>query len=118
MEPISFNTGIKNVVFSRFDSAHQGQTITGEVYEGEIFHGLALFVSEFDGSETEDKETGRCLFTFSLCWRGVWESRIYFKDGEYRGSELMQLAELWQHIEDVFKMNIRAKFPGNNYPDE
>lgn len=116
-QPISFNCEIYNLLYHRFVDAHQGHCITGEVYEGYIEENRVLFKSKNTDSETERKEDGRCLFTFSFCWRGVWEGRVYFKDDEYWGAELSQMSRLWSMIVDHSKMSIKAKYPGSYYHD-
>lgn len=45
--------------------------------------------------KTFDKD--KCLekLNGSFCWRGVWEGRLYFTDGEYWGEDIQELSELY-----------------------
>lgn len=57
------------------------------------------YLNKHDSGDHEDfsEENSRMLFNGSYCWRGVWESRIYFPDGEeYWGSELMDMARIFK----------------------
>lgn len=56
-------------------------------------------------------------FYGSMCWRGVWESRIYFPDGEeYWGEELKGIADLWEKcVEPWCKEYLKKAQPHLNY---
>lgn len=45
----------------------------------------------------------RVLFSFQFIWRGCWESRIYPSAGEYWGSELRTMADVWDKLAPVLK---------------
>lgn len=62
-------------------------------------------------------EDCRNLFSFSFCWRGVWEGRIYFKDSEYWTEELKTMNELWTKIEQLLKEKIKQDNPDYTYED-
>jgi hypothetical protein len=60
----------------------------------------------------ETFEEGKCLkkLSGSMCWRGVWEGRLYFTDQEYWDEELAELSALFSdHIEPWAKDFIREK---------
>lgn len=46
----------------------------------------------------ELNEDCRCLFEFSIVWRGCWDDRIYFKDDEYICEELELMTNFWKEI--------------------
>jgi hypothetical protein len=50
----------------------------------------------------------RCLFEFSICWRGVWDNRIYFKDDEYWAEELEEMSNFWKEIELLLQEQIKC----------
>jgi hypothetical protein len=63
-----------------------------------------------------DEDVSKYYFKGSICWRGVWESRIYFpNDEEFWGRELIDMAE-------VFKNNImpwaKSVLEGGKYMNE
>lgn len=63
---------------------------------------------------TDDEEQAKILFHYSFCWRGVWEGRIYFPDGEeYWSEDLAIIAAVWTKIEAEMKVHIRAVNPDN-----
>lgn len=45
----------------------------------------------------------RCLFEFSIVWRGCWDERIYFKDDEYFSEELEVIANFWKEIGELLR---------------
>ena len=52
-----------------------------------------------NGYEFFDKDHIRCVFTGNFRWRGVWDNRIYFPDGqEYRDDEFIELASFYRKI--------------------
>lgn len=58
------------------------------------------------------------MFEGSLCWRGVWEGRIYFSDDEYWGEELKKMSDLYEnHIVPWCKEFIKKREPHNYYED-
>jgi hypothetical protein len=55
----------------------------------------------------------------SLCWRGVWEERIYFPDGsEHSGLDLFCYNELWELLYPILKDMIKSDNPDYKYFDE
>lgn len=69
-------------------------------------------LNEFD----EKKATSR--YKGSICWRGVWEGRIYFTDNEYRGEELKEMANLYENkIVPWCKDFIKSREPYGYYGD-
>lgn len=72
-----------------------------------------------ESSDNKPFEQGKVLMSFygSLCWRGVWESRLYFPDGnEYSSEELREVVELWtSKLEPMCKVKIKASEPELNY---
>lgn len=50
----------------------------------------------------------RCLFEFSLMWRGVWDERIYFKDDEYWAEELEKMYRFWEEIKLLLREQVRV----------
>lgn len=110
--PISFISDMSNLVFTAFE----GKYIQGQVFEGYVDdENVVIYSALKDGSDTENKEEARHLFNFSYCWRGVWEGRIYFKDEEYWGSDIREMADLWDSIELHCQMMIKSKFPGEYF---
>ena len=53
--------------------------------------------------ETDNPEEARNWFDWSICWRGVWEGRINFKDEEYWGEEMPIITSAWRIIEHEMK---------------
>jgi hypothetical protein len=54
----------------------------------------------------------RCLFGFSIVWRGCWDERIYFKDDEYWSEELQEMTNFWKEISLLLREQIRVILPG------
>lgn len=53
--------------------------------------------TDSDHHDVFSEEHSKMIFYGSYRWRGVWESRIYFPDGEeYWGSELMEMARIFK----------------------
>jgi hypothetical protein len=62
--------------------------------------------------EIFDKEKCRTMFSGSYCYRGVWESRLYFSEDEYWGEDLITMANLFKdHIEPVCKKYLKKMDP-------
>jgi len=55
----------------------------------------------------------RCLFEFSVCWRGCWDDRIYFKDDEYWCEELEEMTNFWKEIEMLLHEEINVIMQGD-----
>ena len=76
---------------------------TGKVYPI-LRHGKDWsYKSLSGGSIANDFKDARCLFSFSFCWRGVWEGRIYFEDEEFWSEELNTMKLLWDTVEIYLK---------------
>lgn len=45
-------------------------------------------------------------FSGSVCWRGVWETRIYFHEEEYWGEDFTTMHNAWKRIQEVCKEKI------------
>lgn len=60
------------------------------------------------GGETHKQLNDDCrvMFDFSFCWRGDWESRVYFKDDDYWGGELESIADIWGQLIPILKEKI------------
>ena len=74
----------------------EGQT--GIAYKHKIDDGWA---DVFNAQEVLMKFYG------SICWRGDWESRIYFTDEEYWGDELEEMHKLFIFIKSHCKSLLR-----------
>lgn len=78
------------------------------------------YQSRSKGGEMHDSLNDDCklMFSFLFCWRGVWEGRIYFPDGEeYWCEDLKEMYLLWDKIQAVLKDKIRAKEPDRVFED-
>jgi len=72
-------------------------------------------------SDTREKLDEHCkiMFNFSFSWRGVWEGRIYFPDGEeYWDYELRGIADIWDAIETFLKDRIKNENGDYKYFDK
>lgn len=76
------------------------------------------FISDTSSDSTQNIEEARVIFEFSFVWRGVWESRIYFKDTEYWGEELEEMKGAWDQIEKILKIKIKEDNPDYKYFDD
>ena len=86
--------------------------VNGSVYHVMYLEGdIPYYYLKDSSNPTLDKKEARILFDFSFTWRGVWESRIYFKDDEYWGSELEEIYMLWSKIEINLKYYYIDKYP-------
>lgn len=60
-----------------------------------------------DGFHKEKDSNTRILFEFTFQWRGIWDGRIWFKEGEYYSEQLKTISDLWdkieQHLIDIAK---------------
>ena len=74
--------------------------------------GTSYLDKEEGMNEMHDEVNDQCLEKLrgSVCWRGVWDTRLYFPDEEYWGDELGELSELYaQHILPWCKEFIKSK---------
>jgi len=82
--------------------------------------GFSYIDKENDPDQREVFEEDKCLKKFegSYCWRGVWEGRLYFTDGEYWGEEISEMSDLYNnHIITWCKDFIKKRDPSNCYDD-
>lgn len=88
-----------------------GQSKYGNVYPIDKWDDKKdwYYQSEKDNSPLQTTAGARCLFSFSFCWRGVWEGRIYFEDDEYWCEELEMIKLLWDEIEKNLKLRIKKE---------
>jgi len=79
------------------------------------------YVVKDTGCETLDvfdKDKAKKLFEGSICWRGVWEGRLYFTEDEYWGDELQMMAELYKDkIVPWCQEFIKKRHPEYDYED-
>ena len=47
-----------------------------------------------------DEKKALIKFSGSYCWRGCWESRIYFTDDEYWGEEIYEINFVFKKIKE------------------
>ena len=62
----------------------------------------------------------KCIkkMTGILCWRGVWDSRLWFTDDEYWGEDLGELSVLYySDILPLCKDIIQSKYPSIDYAE-
>lgn len=65
-----------------------------------------------DEDEINENDLPMATMQGSVCWRGVWEGRIYFDHEEYWSEDLKKLSELFStHIEPWCKNYIRKFYP-------
>jgi len=57
---------------------------------------------------TKDRDKAKVWFEWTLCHRGVWEGRIYFKNDEFWDEEMETIPKLWKQIEVEAKMRIEV----------
>jgi hypothetical protein len=100
----------------------EGMRYTGNVYPANSYieNGIekVCYTSKKDGSLIDTlSEDVRISFEFSFVWRGIWEGRIYFKDDEYWSEELMEMANVWEKIQTLFKEEIRKENPSVLFED-
>lgn len=63
----------------------------------------------------EDKDL---MFDFSVCWRGCWEDRLYFVDGEeYWCGDLREMADAWDEFLPMIQEKIKQNSPPVNEYD-
>jgi len=68
-----------------------------------------------NGPHEEFNDDCRKVFDWSLCYRGVWEDRIYMKnDEELWYGELREASALWDALEPIIKRMID---PNKEYED-
>lgn len=92
--------------------------IRGTVYPIWDSSDEVLYQSKQSSDSVTDKADAKVLFTFLFCWRGVWEGRIYFPDGEeYWSEELIEIASVWGQLQVKLKDFIKAQIPDNMYDD-
>jgi len=123
------NTTIEKVIGFSIDNyaIHyntKDNTVYFEVYPIQEWYNPTNGDKGFHYLDKEDLTTGRndfdkdlCLKKFegSYCWRGVWESRLYFTDEEYWGEELKDMSDLFdKHIEPWSKSFIKKQGYGDN----
>jgi len=72
------------------------------------------FLSGSEGGVNYDElnDNCRCLFEFSISWRGCWDDRIYFKDDEYFVEELEEMTNYWKEIELLLHEEIKVILKG------
>lgn len=76
------------------------------------------YVDKENQPDTRDKyEDGKCLMKLegSYCWRGCWEGRLYFPDGEYWSEELAELSDLFIRFIEPWAKEYIQKVEGKVY---
>lgn len=106
---VHFNTDQRTIEFTVYPvvdcSGPKGERVA-YVDMSESFE----LLDDFD----EKKATSR--YIGSICWRGVWEGRIYFTDTEYWGEELKEMSDLYEnHIVPWCKAFIKNREPHGYY---
>ena len=114
MERIFLN--IKGQDFA-IEYSFDGEWIEGDCYPVDRYNDIFMYCNKIDGSGTKKIAEARCYFGFVFSWRGVWDSRIYFKDDEYWSMEIEIIKNLWEVLETFLKNTIKEKFPGDYYDD-
>ena len=82
--------------------------------------GTSYIYIENEPDSREEFEEGKCLKKLegSVCWRGVWEGRLYFTDDEYWGEDIEDLSRLYNDkILPWCKDFIKNREPDNTYDD-
>ena len=94
-------------------------------YQGEVYFAYfwtklnsgengVSYASESEGGEMHETLTTDCkkAFSFSFCWRGVWEGRVYFpNDKEFWSEELKSMSDLWLVLEKDLEDKIKKENP-------
>ena len=59
--------------------------------------GISYIDKENEPCERKEFEEDKCLKKLkgSVCWRGVWEGRLYFTEDEYWGEDIEELSRLY-----------------------
>lgn len=92
--------------------------LSGSVAQIQMFDGGGWEYQSNSSSDFADElKDARIWFTFSFCWRGVWEGRIYFKDDEYWSEEMKTIPMIWEQIEVVLKNKIKLDNPDYKHYD-
>jgi len=99
------------IIYTKEDKHIEGKcysTISWSKATGETGWGYA---SGSEGGVIHDElnSDSRCLFQFSIVWRGCYDSRIYFTDDEYFGEELEYMDKFWKEIENKLREEIGEK---------
>ena len=58
-----------------------------------------------------DKDKAKWRFQGSCCYRGVWETRVYFSDDEYWGEEFVEMHTAYNKIIEECKRLIVIMHP-------
>lgn len=102
-------------VYWTFDTHGNNQhpnAITGRVYPCEsLSESNILYESNNSSGVTEDVQQARCLFSFSIRWRGCWSNRFYFEDKELFSVEVKSLSEAWERVEKVMTNELINAIP-------
>jgi len=70
---------IINNEFEIVETQDNGNSIWAEVYDITLqSDGTILYMN--DGESTENIKKADHLYTVYVCWRGVWDNRVYFPD--------------------------------------
>lgn len=86
--------------------------VTGRVYPCELLSELdILYESANSSGVTEDVQQARCLFSFSIRWRGCWSNRFYFEDKELFSVEVKALSGAWERVEKVMTNELINAIP-------
>lgn len=93
--------------------------IDGNVYHIMIFEEGYQFFSKTElatGIHKELSEDSRVMFSFIFQFHcGDWEGRLEFPDIEYWSSELAEMSECWELLEEKLKEKIINQNPGYNF---
>jgi len=70
------------------------------------------YTSASSGGEMYDdlNDDCKCLFEISICWRGCWDNRIYFKQEEYFSEDLEDMKNYVEEIEKLLQEEIKVKY--------
>ena len=94
---------IINNEFEIVETQDNGNSIWAEVYDITLQpDGTILYMN--DGESTENIEEANHLYTVYVCWRGVWDNRVYFpNDNEYYISDIL---DSLKYVEEYLKIRV------------
>jgi hypothetical protein len=75
------------------------------------------FINDQRSEHESDETKARKWMDITGCWRGVWEFRVYFRDGEYWGEDISTLAAINEHVSKWIKDRIKADNPDYKHFD-